>query len=244
MRDGIARLGLLCPIGGGEYEYHQFAEAVNYRMRPYMVVAWHAGGDDNHDPEALRQTGGLDRLRESARVVLPLKPDVGVWACTSGSFISGRKAAEAQTDAISAVLGVPATSTSLAFAHAARRVGAKRVAVLASYPQPTARAFADFLAEFGLDIGHLEWMDAPGGRDAFFMSLDAFAAAARKVDRPDIDAFAIPDTAVAAFSLIEKLERELGKPVLTANQVTIWHALSLAGWREEVPGYGRLFASF
>jgi maleate isomerase len=54
----------------------------------------------------------------------------------------------------------------------------------------------------------------------------------------------MPDTAVAAFALIEPLESELGKPFLTANQVTVWDALRLAGWREPVPGYGRLLRTF
>ena len=61
---------------------------------------------------------------------------------------------------------------------------------------------------------------------------------------PDIDAILMPDTAVAAFALIEPLEEKLKKPFLTANQVTVWDALRLAGWREPVPGYGRLFHSF
>ena len=244
MKDGIARLGLLCPIGGGEYEYHRFAESVDYRVRPYMVVAWHAGGDDNHDPAALRETGRLDKLEESARAIAPLKPDVGVWSCTSGSFIAGRKAAEAQIAAIGRVLGVPATSTSIAFARAASHLGMKRVAVLASYPRETSQAFGRFLEEHGLSVAHLEWNDAPGGREAFFMSLDRFADAARRANGPGIDGFLIPDTAVAAFDLIEPLEAELKKPVLTANQVTVWDALRLAGWREAVPGYGRLMRSF
>ncbi|MFO0996257.1 MAG: maleate cis-trans isomerase [Alphaproteobacteria bacterium] len=244
MKNGIARLGLLCPIGGGEYEYHAFAEAVDYRVRPYMVVAPHAGGDDDHDPEALKKTGDIATLERTAQALVPLKPDVGVWACTSGSFILGRDYAERQLDGIAKVLGVPATSTSVAFARAAAHLAVKRVAVLASYPEPAARAFVAFLKEFGLDVVRLEWLDARGGRDAFLMPLDTFAKAARKTNGPDIDAILMPDTAVAAFALIEPLEEKLKKPFLTANQVTVWDALRLAGWREPVPGYGRLFHSF
>jgi maleate cis-trans isomerase len=39
---------------------------------------------------------------------------------------------------------------------------------------------------------------------------------------------------------IEKLERELGKPVLSTTQVSIWDALRLAGYRGEIAGYGKL----
>jgi maleate cis-trans isomerase len=42
--------------------------------------------------------------------------------------------------------------------------------------------------------------------------------------------------------LIERLEAELGKPVLTANQVTLWQGLRLAGLAVPTPRLGTLFA--
>jgi maleate cis-trans isomerase len=39
---------------------------------------------------------------------------------------------------------------------------------------------------------------------------------------------------------IEKLERDLGKPVLSTTQVSVWDALRMVGYRGEIPGYGRL----
>ncbi len=41
---------------------------------------------------------------------------------------------------------------------------------------------------------------------------------------------------------IQALEEDLGRPVLTANQVTFWQALRLSGVRAPIPGYGQLFA--
>jgi maleate isomerase len=44
-----------------------------------------------------------------------------------------------------------------------------------------------------------------------------------------------------AIGMIQALEEALGKPVLTSNQVTFWHALQLAKIRAKVVGYGQLF---
>jgi maleate isomerase len=61
----------------------------------------------------------------------------------------------------------------------------------------------------------------------------------------------VPDTAQAVFiggngfravGVIESLERELRRPVLTANQVLLWAALQAAQASVAVNGYGRLFA--
>ena len=62
----------------------------------------------------------------------------------------------------------------------------------------------------------------------------------------------VPDDADAVFfggngfrtvGMIRTLEADLGRPVLTANQVLLWHALETVGVRAEITNYGRLFAS-
>jgi len=241
MNDGITHLGLIYPTGGGEYEYYQFAEALDYRVRPLVVCAQFYGEDFGHDPAALRRTGSLASLERTARSLVPLVPDSAIWACTSGSFIDGRAHAEAQVEMIARVVGCPASSTSLAFAHALEVLGIDRVAVLGSYPEVTTRAFTAFLGEFGIVIERFKWLDAPGGQDAFDFSREMMLDAARGVDAPGAGAILIPDTAMAAIHLIAPLEEELGKPILTANQVTLWESMRLAGAARTMPGYGRLF---
>jgi maleate isomerase len=49
-------------------------------------------------------------------------------------------------------------------------------------------------------------------------------------------------TNLATYDLIAPLERELGKPVLTANQVTMWAALRVAHKAAVGPGQ-RLLAT-
>jgi maleate isomerase len=41
--------------------------------------------------------------------------------------------------------------------------------------------------------------------------------------------------------MIAALEEDLGRPVLTANQVALWYALRLAGVGAEVDDYGQVF---
>jgi maleate isomerase len=45
------------------------------------------------------------------------------------------------------------------------------------------------------------------------------------------------------IGVIAALEEDLGRPVLTANQVAFWYALRQAGVHASVNGYGRLFRS-
>jgi maleate isomerase len=44
-----------------------------------------------------------------------------------------------------------------------------------------------------------------------------------------------------AIGVVEALEEDLNRPILTANQVAFWQALALSGSRQPIVGYGRIF---
>ena len=42
------------------------------------------------------------------------------------------------------------------------------------------------------------------------------------------------------IDVIEAIETDLGKPVVTANQASVWYCLRLMGINDPIEGYGRL----
>ena len=196
----------------------------------------------DHDPEALRETGRIDWIVEAAERIKPLRPDVVEWACTSGSFIFGRDYAEKQAAALSAAMDVPAGSTSLAFAAAAAAMKLSKVSVLATYPEPAARAFQAFLGEFGIEVVSLEGVEAPSGWDACNFEADFSREHARRALAPEAQALLIPDTALPSLHFLTDMETDLNCPVLTANAVTLWDAQRLAGFFISLPDFGSLLA--
>ena len=63
---------------------------------------------------------------------------------------------------------------------------------------------------------------------------------ARRIDRPDAEAMVLACTNWKTMDAIERLERELGKPVISTTQASLWAALRIIGRIEGVAGYGRL----
>ena len=244
MENATVKLGLLCPPGGGEYEYFEAAEALDYRLRPVVVCVRLAANANSHSLGNLRRTGEIENLQAAARSLAHLQPDAAMWACTSASFVGGRKHAEAQCGAIEAFVGCPVSSTSLAFVAALETMGINRVAVAASYPEAAARLFESFLAEFGIKVAKLTCMGAPSGQAAFELPLEHVMQAARDSDGPGVDAILIPDTAMACLPIVTALEQETGKAVLSANQVTLWHGMRLASFGEHMLGFGRLLEQY
>jgi maleate isomerase len=57
------------------------------------------------------------------------------------------------------------------------------------------------------------------------------------------DGVYLPGTGFRCVAIIEDLERDLRRPVLSANQVSLWHCLRLSGIHTPVAGYGALLAT-
>jgi maleate cis-trans isomerase len=62
----------------------------------------------------------------------------------------------------------------------------------------------------------------------------------RELDRPDADAVFISCTNLRTVAILQELEEDLAKPVVSANQASFWEALRLAGIGEPIAGFGRL----
>lgn len=61
------------------------------------------------------------------------------------------------------------------------------------------------------------------------IAYDAVRQMAELVDHPGAEAIFFSCTNLRTFDVIEELEQKLDKPVLSANQVTMWAALKTAG---------------
>ncbi|MFD5554357.1 decarboxylase [Streptomyces sp. NPDC127068] len=167
-----------------------------------------------------------------------------VWA--GPGFALGAAGAHEQVRTLARAAGLPASSTSFGFAHAVRELGAHRVAVATVYGADLTERFTRFLTEeAGTEVVSVAGDPAaarpatdPSGGPA---GLAALRALVRAADRPDAAAVLVPGTALRTAAHLTDLEADLGKPVLTANQVTVWEALRLTDRRVNAPGLGALF---
>lgn len=201
-------------------------------------------GVDEHTPEALLETGSHSRLSEGAgRLLAEHTVDSVMWACTSGSFVFGWQGAHEQAEQLAQATARPASSTSLAFARAVEALGVQNVAVAASYPKTLAAHFRQFLRAGGIDVVNFQARGVFTAAAVGQMARADLLAMIREVDVPAAQAMLVPDTAMHSLTWVADLEQSLGKPVLTANQVTIWEGMRIAGVEHpRLPGLGVLFS--
>ena len=105
-------------------------------------------------------------------------------------------------------------------------------------------------AGFGC-AGHMRADPGRGWRDleearmypeglGFAQDVEALYGQVRAACPPAADGVLFVGTGLRCVGIIEALEQDLGRPVVTANQASLWHALKLAGVGAGVEGYGRL----
>ena len=61
-----------------------------------------------------------------------------------------------------------------------------------------------------------------------------------RADRPEADVIVMPGGNWRCMSIVERLERKVGKPVLSNNAASLWAGLRLLRRRDSIAGYGML----
>lgn len=236
-------VGLLYPGYGAEDDFPALEARLEGAVRLPLVHT--SVGEDAHRIDALLDLGSHTRLHDGARVLATEHPDSIMWACTSGSFVFGWDGARSQVQEIAATVGLPASSTSIAFVNAVRALGLESVAVAASYPEDVAASFRHFLTSGGIGVTTMVSSDIITAAEVGTLDKHAVLALVAGViqggEDGGPDAVLVPDTAMHSLAWLEELEEAAGKPVLTANQVTVWEGLRLLGPVPNLPGMGSLF---
>lgn len=230
-------VGILYPGYAAEDDYPWLEQTLQVRL----PVVHTSVGEDAHRVDALLDLGGSARLADGAARLAPHAVDALMWACTSGSFVFGPDGAREQVERLAQAAGVPASSTSFAFTGAVRALALSRVAIAATYPSDVTERFAAFLAAAGITVVSREARGIVTAAEVGTLGRADVVELASAFDHPDAQAVLIPDTALHTVRWLDELERRLAKPVLTANQVTVWEGLRLAGDHAPRPGVGTLF---
>ena len=171
---------------------------------------------------------------QSAASVSAVSPLVTAYACTSGSFIGGPSAEQALVAAMMEAGAPLALTTSGALLTALRHLGFTRIATATPYTADLTVGLTAFLGECGIEVTAAAGLGLIS--DIWTVPHDVTAQLVRETDTEDAQAVFISCTNLPTYDVIAALEAELHKPVLTANQVTMWHALSLIGRKAVGPG--------
>jgi maleate cis-trans isomerase len=235
-----ARIGVLVPPG------NPTVEPELYMMAPEGVTVHFArlqGFQSLSTPGASagmveRTLAYLDELDGPAKALGSVNPAVVILAHTASSYATGYANDIQLIDRISSLTGTTGLTAAHAVLTALQHLGVKKLALGTPYPEAISAMGKAFWEAAGFDI--VGYQRLSGVQNIYAESEQRAYQLARQAYTPEADAIFLSGTGLPTVGVLEMLESDLKKPVISSNQASLWQALRLAGVRQAITGFGQL----
>jgi maleate cis-trans isomerase len=231
------RFGLLTPSSNTTQE-PEFSAALP------PSISLHTGRVAYRDITPEEQDRCVLELESESRKLADAEVDVIVFAATAPTLAKGkgydRELIKRMEDASSR----PATTAATAFVDALRLLGAKKISIGAPWSKTMDKPMVEFMQASGFEVVHSEVVGFVASVDLGRVGPETAYELARRADRPEADAIIMPGGNWASMPVVERLEHELGKPILVNNAVSLWAGLRLLKRNDSISGYGRLLRDY
>lgn len=197
-----------------------------------------------------------DDLARGSRQFVAMRLSAVVVGHSSSSIIGGKGWDEAVVAALSSVLGegTRVTTNGLDCLAALQASGVRRPFLVLPpwFNDQAVAAGVRYFADHGAEpVGHYrydpgrKWRDVPPGDlyaqgMGFEQEIEPLYARIKAHCPTEADGVLIAGTGFRCVGILDALERDLRRPVVSANQASLWHCLRLSGVHTPVSGYGNL----
>ena len=194
---------------------------------------------DRLTKESIRAMDRLHGMR-AVKEVASCGVDVVAYCCTASSIVGGPDYDSELIAAIEGVSGTRATTAAASVVQGLDSLGVHKIVIGSPYAEDFeaaerdyfVRAGFDVLASRGLGITNSQQLAAPNAGDIYRFARSVWVTSA--------DALVLTCANFRAHYVVEALEADLGCPVVTSTQATLWRALRLAGVAQSLSGLGQL----
>jgi maleate isomerase len=181
-----------------------------------------------------------DDITEVTSDILPdQKIDCVAYGCTSGTVAAGYEVIKTKINAAKPEAKVTTPITSAI--KALKKLNIKKISVFTPYTKTINDTVLNYFKDQNITVSSLTYFDIASDLDIGKVEEEHLFDVLSKIDLSESEALFVSCTALPVLSIIDKLEKELNKVVLSSNQTLIWDALNLVGNKNIVKGYGKIF---
>lgn len=187
----------------------------------------------------LQMKQGLKRACEELKSA---EMDVLAYGCTSGSFVKGLHFDQEIIQEIEEETKITATTTSTAVIEALKTLKVKKIALGTPYSDEINEKAIHFFEGNNIEVTNSIGLnivpDVNVGKQEPYIAYNLGI----KVNTEDCDCVFLSCTDFRTVEIIDLLESRLGKPVISSNQSTLWHCMTLKNLGITLQKYGSLLA--
>ncbi len=145
-------------------------------------------------------------------------------------------------DSVREITPVKASTVLTAVVRALKSLDVYRVVMASPFPHAQNENLIRFLDHYNIEVAANRGLGYDNTREIWELPAETGydLAAAVLEECPNVDGIYMPCNKWRVSSVIERLEADLGKPVITNTQAWIWEALTGLGLTPARPGYGKL----
>jgi len=185
-----------------------------------------------------------EELERAARELKTAEVDIIAFGCTTGSLIKGKGYDKKIIDIIESITKTKVTTTTTAVLCALEELGVEKIAVGTPYSDEINEKVKRFLEDNGFRVVNILGLNIVPDVDIGKQCPSVAYKLGKKVNTNDAEAIFLSCTDLRTFEILDILEKDLKKPVISSNQATLWHILKLMRVGTSIKGYGSLLESY
>jgi maleate cis-trans isomerase len=233
------RIGFLVSPGNPTVELEMFALAPPQVSVHFTRMVAH-GPVGTHQGQEERNRTQIAHLSENVALLAMVAPKVIVLAHTATSYTLGKDGEAALIERMQAQSGIRFITAFGSVLAALAHLGVKRVALGTPYDAESTAKGKAALEAHGIEVvsvGRLENV-----KNIYEETAERAHGLARRIDVPQAQAVFLSGVGMPTIATLDRMERDLGKPAVSAAAAMMWNALRVAGVSDPVPGFGRLLS--
>jgi maleate isomerase len=234
-----ARIGFLVPPGNPTVE-PEMTELAPAGVSVHFTRMSASGPAGSHAGQEERNRSQIASLDEATRLLAMVSPRVIVMAHTATSYTLGREAEAALVRRQEAASGTRFVTAFGSVLEALACLNVRRIAYATPYDAELTERGRAHLVLHGFDVVGVARLE--GVRSIYEETTERAYAVGRQADQAEAEAVFLSGTGMPTLGMLQVLEDDLGKPVISAASAMMWNALRIAGVCGPQHGYGRLLA--
>ena len=181
-----------------------------------------------------------DDIPEVTKNILPdQKLDCVAYGCTSGTIAAGYQSIFEKVNLAKPNTKVTTPITSAI--NALKTLKINKVSIFTPYTDEINQSVINYFKNEKIEISELSYFDIASDLDIGKVDPQYLFDVLVKQDLSYSDALFVSCTPLPVLSIINDIEKKLGKVILSSNQTLIWDTLKQIDNQNKVDGYGVLF---